>query len=85
MLAKLEAAGLTDAQKIVLAVATGSMVNDAGDVVGFGRRENGREIPEAPGGLLDFEIQLNLGNFEIQDLMARFDHAESKARAVLGG
>ena len=60
---KLEAAGLTEAEKQVLALAIASDSSD-GDVEGFAQR--GLKMPGVP------QLQ-----FEIQQLMPRFNQAEN--------
>ena len=70
--AKLEAAGLTAEEKLVLAVAIGAPHAEA-EVEGFA----------SPVERIAFNLGMpptkGLGNFEIQDLMSRFNQAETLA------
>jgi hypothetical protein len=69
---KLEAAGLTEEEKIVLALST--VGGEDAEVTGFGFLA-----------IKDLESQDKLGNFEIQDLMARFNQSETLASSVVTG
>ena len=73
LIAKLEAAGLTDEERLVLAVALGAP-HEQGEVEGFVASEDE---------LIAFNLGMpagkKLGNFEIQDLYSRFNQAETLA------
>jgi hypothetical protein len=73
---KLESAGLTEAEKTVLALAIHTAATEADDdVTGFGLLGFN---PLAPPTASD-----KMGNFEIQNLMSRFNQAEALASALL--
>lgn len=66
---KLEKAGLTEAETQVLALAVAGVPDAATDAEVEGFELSGLKMPGAP----------KLGNFEIQDLMSRFNRAEQNA------
>lgn len=73
LIAKLEAAGLTKDEQLLLAAAIGSS-NEPGEVEGFVASED-----ELVAFNLGMPPAKGLGNFEIQDLYKSFNQAETLA------